>query len=311
MNPTVSVILPTKNRAHYVSLAIQSVLNQTFKDFELLIIDGNSTDDTQKVVEKFSDPRIHFFKQEKDAGVSAARNFCVSRANGTFVAFLDDDDLWLSKKLERQIQAFSNEPDEVGAVYFPSGYYIRTDGKVAEFNDVPLSGRIYPKILEQNFIGNCSSVMVRKKSFLDIGGFDGNLRASEDWDMWIRLAKKYSFDYVNGLQFLYRIHENRLSSRSNSYKRLEAVRVMYKKFLPDIEAAPNKSALLRGWYANFALIYFENGDKKRAIKAYIKAVKEDPGSLNTYLRLVLCLFGLKINDLISKILQYGRIICPK
>jgi glycosyltransferase involved in cell wall biosynthesis len=311
MTPTVSVILPTKNRSHYLAPAIKSVLSQTYKEFELLIIDAASTDETQQVVNGFNDSRIKYLRQEKDEGVSAARNLGISKSTGDFVAFLDDDDLWLPKKINTQLTVFREASPAVGVVYCPSGYYIRMDENVIEFNGTSVRGNIFAKIVARNIIGNCSGVMVRRECFFEVGLFDVSLYASEDWDMWIRLAKKYEFEPAKGFQYLYRLHAHRASSRVNTYKRLNAVRIILKKYLPDIDTLPQKNKLMSTWYSHFGLINFENGDTKNAKKAYIKAIKENPANIAAYFKLTICLFGLKINDFISKILQNSRVIYPR
>ncbi|MCW4024180.1 MAG: glycosyltransferase [Candidatus Bathyarchaeota archaeon] len=311
MDPVVSVILPTKNRSRFLEPAIKSVLSQTFKEFELIIIDAASTDNTSQVVNGFNDSRIKYLRQEKDEGVCAARTLGISKSKGDFVAFLDDDDLWLPKKINTQLTVFRGASNAVGVVYCSSGYYIRMDEQVVKFHGASVSGNIFAQIVEKNIIGNCSGVMVRRECFSDVGLFDASLYAGEDWDMWIRLAKKYEFEPADGFQYMYRLHAHRASSRVNTYKRLNAVRIILKKFLPDIEALPQKNKLISTWYTHFGLIHFENGDTKNAKKAYIKAIKENPANIAAYFKLTICIFGLKFNDILSKILQCSRVICPR
>ncbi len=106
MNPTVSVIIPTYNRANLVSRAIKSVLNQTYQDFEIIVVDDCSEDNTEEIVKSFNDSRIRYIKHKKNKGGSAARNTGIKRARGKYIAFLDDDDEWLPSKLEKQIMLF-------------------------------------------------------------------------------------------------------------------------------------------------------------------------------------------------------------
>ena len=117
-NPTVSVIIPTYNRAHLVDRAIQSVLNQTYKDFELIIVDDGSTDNTEDIIKEFQkkDERIKYIRHEENRGGSAARNTGIKAAKGEYIAFLDSDDEWLPIKLGRQISEFTNK-SKIALVY--------------------------------------------------------------------------------------------------------------------------------------------------------------------------------------------------
>ena len=112
--PKVSVIIPTYNRAHLVGRAIRSVLNQTYQDFEIIVVDDGSTDNTEEVVKSFNDPRIRYIRHEKNRGGSAACNTGIRAARGEYIAFQDSDDEWLPEKLEKQMQVFENTPTGVG-----------------------------------------------------------------------------------------------------------------------------------------------------------------------------------------------------
>lgn len=304
--PRVSVIIPTKNRAHYVSLAIQSVLNQTFRDFEILVVDGASADNTKEVISEFDDPRIHYIRQKNDRGVSAARNLGIIRSRGEFIAFLDDDDLWMPRTLEKQFGLLNRKP-WIGAVT-SSCFLIRKDGRLLGFWRPSMRGNIYPKILEGNRIGNCSGVMVRRSCFDAVGLFDENLRAGEDWDMWIRLAKKCEFDKIDEPMFLYRIHEKRLSR--NPYLKLQAARLIFDKFLPDTNLSANRTEALKRWHFRFGQLYLEYGDKRRAKEEFTKAINMDPYFLSSYLHLFLSFFGTKSYDISRKILESARLVNP-
>ena len=117
VNPTVSVIIPTRNRYSFVPRAIQSVLNQTYQDFEVLVVDDASDDHTDEIVKGFSDERITYIHHEVKRGGSAARNTGIKFSKGEFIAFLDDDDQWLPEKLQCQMHLLSNSPTVVGAIY--------------------------------------------------------------------------------------------------------------------------------------------------------------------------------------------------
>ena len=163
--PKVSVIIPTYNRAHLVGRAIRSVLNQTYQDFEIIVVDDGSTDNTEEVVKSFNDPRIRYIRHEENKGAAAARNTGIKAAKGKFIAFQDSDDEWLPKKLEKQMEAFDNASPKVGVVY--TGFW-SIEGNVKRYSlnkeIVHKEGDIHSQILQGNFIGTPAAV-VKKACF--------------------------------------------------------------------------------------------------------------------------------------------------
>jgi glycosyltransferase involved in cell wall biosynthesis len=290
VNPKVSVIIPTKNRATYVSSAIRSVLCQTFRDFEVIVIDAASTDNTKEVISNFSDKRVRLFFEKKDRGVSASRNLGIVLSKGEFIAFLDDDDQWTQRKLEKQLELIRSRPN-VGVV-FSGGYWILEDGKLLGIYLPSVRGNIFPKILETNFVGNCSGVLVRRECLDKNGRFDESLRAGEDWDMWIRLAKHYEFDYVNEPLLLYRIHERRITTKP--YVKLQAAKLMFNKFFPDLYLSPNRAKTLGYWYYELGRLYCECGDMRKGREEFMKALRMNPACGHCYLRLYASYFGTRI-----------------
>jgi len=115
--PKISVISPTYNRAHLITRAVHSVLNQTYQDFEYIVVDDASTDNTEEVIKGFKDERIKYIKHEKNRGPSAARNTGIKAAKGEYIGFLDSDDEWLPEQAEKQVSKFLESPDNVGVIY--------------------------------------------------------------------------------------------------------------------------------------------------------------------------------------------------
>ncbi len=195
--PKVSVILPTFNRAKYLDRAISSVLSQSFYDFELIIVDDASTDNTEEIVGLFRDERIIYVKNPRNLGGAAARNVGIRIAKGEFIAFQDSDDLWHPDKLEIQMKVFENEEEDVAVVYTA---FIRKVGD-KEFIVPPPSvkkteGYIYKELLTHiNFVGTPTAV-VRKTALEDVGYFDERFPRLQDWDLFLRLAKKYRFKFI-------------------------------------------------------------------------------------------------------------------
>ena len=116
-HPTISVIIPTYNRAHLIGKAVKSVLSQTYQDFEIIVVDDGSTDNTEEIVKSFTDYKIYYICHKHNRGASAARNTGIKASRGEYIAFLDSHDEWLPEKLDKQIKTFNSESSEVGVVY--------------------------------------------------------------------------------------------------------------------------------------------------------------------------------------------------
>jgi glycosyltransferase involved in cell wall biosynthesis len=190
----VSVVIPTYNRAHLVGRAIRSVLGQTFSDFELIVVDDGSTDNTVEVVRGFQDPRIRLVRLAKNCGGSRARNEGIRVARGEWVAFLDDDDEWLPRKLELQVARLSEFDDpRVTVVYCLYIIYDELTGRESpntnpEANTIH-EGEVFDHLLRGWRSCHTAGVMVKRSSLLDVGGFDKELPTSHDRDLWLRLAQ--------------------------------------------------------------------------------------------------------------------------
>jgi len=192
--PRVSVIIPTYNRAHLVSRAIGSVFQQTYQDFEIIVIDDGSTDGTHEVIERIREPRLRYLRHDNNQGASAARNTGIEAASGDYIAFLDSDDEWLPNKLEKQVHLLQTSEVSVGAVY--SGYVIIGERGQPVTAQIPKHrGIILDELLSDNCVGTTSTVMVRRECFRHGQPFDSALASGQDWDMWVRLAHDYQFDF--------------------------------------------------------------------------------------------------------------------
>ena len=191
----VSVILPTYNRASFLSRAIQSVLDQTYPQWELIIVDDASTDNTRAVVLAFEDPRIHYLHHEMNLGQCSARNAGINASRGGYYAFLDSDDEWLPNKLERQLYHFSKCAEDVGAVYCS---HYESDELTANIQKPPLlRGNVYKHLLSGWCPAGTSLFMLRASVLKKSGMFDENLPSYTDYDLWIRIARHYDFEYVD------------------------------------------------------------------------------------------------------------------
>ncbi|MEL6828615.1 MAG: glycosyltransferase family 2 protein [Pseudomonadota bacterium] len=219
--PFVSVVMPVYNTATYVADAVSSVLFQSYENFELLIIDDAGHDNSIEICETFDDPRIRIIKQA-NRGLAGARNTGIRNARGSLIAFLDSDDLWMPRKLERHVQHFAL--NETLGVSYSGSVLIDDDG-------VPLSVRMTPKldniraedVFLRNPIGNGSAPVIRRDVFDDIrfegrpgehNWFDETFRQSEDIECWLRiiLNTRWKFEGIEGYLTVYRINESGLSA---------------------------------------------------------------------------------------------------
>ncbi|MEH2111554.1 glycosyltransferase [Nostoc sp.] len=208
--PKISVIIPAYNSEKTIKQTIQSVLNQTFTNLELIVINDGSQDSTLEVVTQFQDSRIKVFSYA-NAGGNVSRNRGLNHAVGEFVSFLDADDIWTPDKLRSQLKALQG--NVTAKVAYGWTDYIDTNGKfLLSGKRINLNGNIYEELLLNNFLENGSNPLICKKALIALGGFDESLNAAQDWDMWLRLASKFDFICVPSVQIFYRISANSVSS---------------------------------------------------------------------------------------------------
>ncbi len=208
--PKISVIIPAYNSEKTIIHTINSVLNQTFTDLELIVINDGSEDSTLDIVNQIQDPRIKVFSYP-NAGGNVSRNRGLNLAVGEFVSFLDADDIWTPDKLESQLKAL--QEDLTAKVAYSWTDYIDANGEfVVSGKRLNVNGDVYENLLVSNFLENGSNPLIYRKDLITLGGFDESLAAAQDWDMWLRLASKFNFVCVPSVQILYRISANSVSS---------------------------------------------------------------------------------------------------
>ena len=197
--PMVSVVIPTYNRAEIIGRAIRSVQAQTFEDWELIVVDDASEDETEEVVGAFEDTRIRYIQHVENRGGAAARNTGIRNSRGEYIAFLDSDDEWLPHKLEGQLQVFKENDENVGLVY--TGM-IRKKSKYTKKNPPSDSGWIEKKLYLKNVIGSCSVGMIKNSVVNKIGYFDKKLDSAQDKDYWLRISKTFKIEFLKGCHVL-------------------------------------------------------------------------------------------------------------
>mgnify|MGYP006283860819 CR=1 FL=1 len=217
--PTIDVVIPAYNAAPYITQTLESVAQQDYPIQIIYVVNDGSTDNTQDCIENFcqSHPNMNVVLiNQQNLGLSAARNTGIEKSTADLIALLDADDVWDSQKLSSQIQLFTQNPlPNLGVAYCS---YRLINQKNEALNLPPkhviapkLRGNIYQNLLLGNFIsGSGSSVLIMRSIFNEIGLFDTNLRACEDWDMWIRISKQYQFDFVDVPLLSIRVHDNNM-----------------------------------------------------------------------------------------------------
>lgn len=236
--PLVSVIIPMFNCEKFINETIESVLKQTFADFELIAVNDGSSDETGNMVNRIAekDKRLIYIQQE-NKGVSAARNKAIELSRGKFLAFLDHDDIWLPNKLENQIPLF--DKDSKTGIVFSNAVYFSEEGKSALlYRKNPPVGRIFGELLMHPFL--CiSTVIIRKDTLLELKElFDNRLHLGEELDIFLRLSYKWNAAYVDKTLVKYRLHSNSYTSQNkeNIPKEKEIILEKLIKVYPQVES---------------------------------------------------------------------------
>jgi glycosyltransferase involved in cell wall biosynthesis len=271
MSPSISVIIPTYNRAHIVPEAIDSVLAQTYGDFEIIVIDDGSTDVTATVLQRRYGEKITCIRI-KNSGLPAARNAGIKAARGQYIAFLDDDDEWLPEKLTLQMQLLQNNSG-VGLVYCGC-LQIDAEGTVLNQLYPEKRGTVFNDLLEENYIiGSASAVLVRKELVERAGCFDETLKACEDWDLWIRISRLCLIDYINKPLVRYTLHQGNMHKDIENME--QNTRAMLNKYLPAVGETARKERLHKH-NISFAWQYYHAGNMQQFRRLLFQALELSP-----------------------------------
>ncbi|NJL45009.1 MAG: glycosyltransferase family 2 protein [Leptolyngbyaceae cyanobacterium SM2_3_12] len=205
-----SVVIPAYNASKFIQRTLDSVLGQTYRNLEVLVVDDGSTDNTATIVKQYGalDPRIILLSQG-NAGVAAARNLGIAISTGEFIAFIDADDIWYPTNLENQVQALVEADKSVGMVYSWTADIDEGDQLTGTSRTSGYYGNIFPALFDYNIIGNASAVMVRRHCIETVGGYSTELRAQqaqgcEDWDIYLRITAHYRVQLVPKILVGYR-----------------------------------------------------------------------------------------------------------
>lgn len=281
--PLISVVIPVFNGEKTIKETIESVLGQTFTNFELIVINDGSQDLTLEVISSIKDSRIQVYSYP-NAGLSASRNRGIVKSTGEYISFIDADDLWTSDKLESQLKALKNYP-ETAVAYSWTDYIDENSQFLGKGSHITVNGNIYPHLLLTDILENGSNPLICKQAFLEVGNFDESLHAAEDWDMFLRLASRYHFVAVSSPQVLYRISSNSMSANVLQQER-ESLKVIERAFnqAPEVLNHLKKPSLANLYkYLTYKTLEGTPQPQKGLIaaKMLVSAVKNDLSLLQT------------------------------
>lgn len=209
--PRVSIVVPAYNAERTILETIRSIQAQTFSDFELIVINDGSTDQTLQLLDTVEDSRLKVFSYE-NGGLPVARNRGIHRSTGEFISFIDADDLWTADKLELQLKALQEHP-EAGVAYSWTAFIDEKSTLFHHNHPIWYEGNVYPNLLLRCFIANGSNILVRRECVEAVGEFDPTLKSTEDWEYYLRLAARYPFALVPKHQILYRRSPTSMTSK--------------------------------------------------------------------------------------------------
>lgn len=272
MKPSISVIIPAYNAERTIITTIESVLSQTYSDFELIVINDGSTDNTLNLINEIKDRRlkVHSFQ---NAGLPTARNRGIKLATGGFISFIDADDLWTPDKLEKQLEALQSRPD--AGVAYSWTVLIDESGKFLSATDrIHFDRNVYNHLLVKNFITSGSNVLIRTEAIKTVGLFDPALNSAADWDYWIRLARKCDFALVPRYQILYRVWSKSMSHDIESIvsKNLKAIDRAFLAAPVEMQQLKSKSLSIANQY--FTFLYLNHKPNSNWLNNAFEKLKE-------------------------------------
>ncbi|MFQ3189793.1 MAG: glycosyltransferase involved in cell wall biosynthesis [Paraglaciecola sp.] len=295
--PKVSVIIPMFNAQNFILETLKNLFLQTFNDFEVVIINDGSTDNSFSLVKQVDDPRIVLIEQ-KNSGVSVARNTAIMHARGEFVAFLDADDLWHTAKLDIQVKQLEHHPD-IDFCYTDRDLFDDIEDlnlSVEVDSDSIEKQQLFPLLLKHNHI-HCSSVMVRRTIFAKIGLFDVMLAASEDSDLWIRAAKSNTVLRIASVLSFYRRHDtNTINSIKFRRNRVFAELLFYARWIRNPAGRVILADNIKG--NSHALAYEEESLQNhcQALRYFCLAFFFGKRDLRTFIKIISLWFKTKLTS---------------
>lgn len=288
----VSIIIPTYNRADIIRDALESALAQSYQDFEILVVDDGSSDNTCEVVASVGSNKIRFLRTERNCGCSAAYNWGIKEAAGNLIAFLDSDDIWEPEYLEREVDFLTKHP-EVGVVFcdteirgpemhvsslmslmdaFPK--FLKTNRKAGEY--VVDARQMYLCLLQEVPI-KPSATIARREVFSKAGVFDEQWPSGTDWDLFLRMSRSTNFGYVDQALITQRFRSDATHRRFYEKDKMFLLGQFSKEKASlngDREALKGVNRGMGALYNSLGWYYLEGGQNKKALSTYLRGYRE-------------------------------------
>ncbi len=281
--PLVSVIIPTHNRPEHLRRALLSVVNQTYSEVEIIVVDDASSQDLKGMVKELSNPCVTFIRHQTNRGASAARNTGLNAAQGKYINFLDDDDELMPSKIEKQIALLEGTHNDAGMIYSGYCYGLERTGEIIHRSMPTHSGDVFVRFLHSNFIV-MHAALVRRECVEKVGGLDESLPGCQDWDLWLRVSREFKCANLEEVLATVWVHGWQITSDlERKIRSREMIRGKYAKELA------NHPSIHAFHLSRLGKLYFLAGNKKRA-RAYLwQAYKLSPGQVKQLLHLAFSL----------------------
>lgn len=292
--PQVSIIMPVYNGEKYVVEAIESILNQSYKDYEIIIVNDGSTDNTFDKIRSYLQLSNTKYVEQRNRGLPAALNTGIKASSGEYIAFLDCDDVWLPHKLDMQV-VFMKEHPEVGLVHGNISYIDQYGTPFTPDSpyETDISGNCFPELFMGNRIA-VLTVLMKKECIRKVGFFSENLKYADDYDMWLRISRHYPLGHIDKCLAVYRKHPGGISSNIIAHNAdvLEVLGRTLKQFPDTWRIVGNDKVKDRLFYLtnHLGTLCYNSGKYLSAVRYFLKATNLDmirfgPLSLRAFLRL--------------------------
>lgn len=271
-------------------------MNQTYRNFEVIVVDDGSTDNTEEVVRSFDDERIRYVRHEQNKGAAAARNTGIKLAIGDYIAFQDSDDVWLPRKLEKQMCVFLNDSSDLGVVYTSLWQIDDSEGTYQPSSNVrKREGNLHEELLKMNFVSMPTAV-VRKECFEKAGLFDESMPRLQEWDLWLRISRYYRFKHVDEPLVISYLQPDSISRNVDAH--ITARKRILSKYFEEI--SKNKVLLSKHYFEIGTLLYL-NGMIEEGKKYFFKAINAHPFNVKLWLSVSFLVLGGKLHDKVAEI----------
>lgn len=280
--PTVSVVIPTYNRSNIIQDTINSVIQQSYSNLEIIVVDDGSEDNTPQVMSKYKHKCLKYIRLAENRGANAARNMGIKNSTGKYISFLDSDDQYAKNNIQKKVEYLNDLPEEYAGVFTPHKTY--KDGKL--WHKSRFSGSVVEleTIKERNVIGGFSCIAVKKSVFEKTGLLDESLKSAQDYDFYIRLLKKYKIKYIDDT------HVDRFSTADRIGFDVERKLQGHKRILKKHGEILSPARKARQ-YSAIGILFGRQNQSDEAMKYFNKSISTHPYEFRAYVLFLISIFG--------------------